>query len=516
MKKRILVLALASVFVATAFAGCGKKQEEPKPEATESAALEAVIEEEPEAEEETELIPEDGDRGIEPAPAGMGLNPMTGEFVDAELAAQRPFALTIPCDKSCYPHYGVSSADVIYEASCRGDHGFPRTLYIWLDYSGMSRIGNTRSARTYHAVWAKEYDALFGHYGQSPFANPTLATMDDMNALQVDTGGIVFPALDSLMYFRSSDHESPHNAYCSSEGIQKAIDKYDYRTVRNAGYEAHNRFAWTGETVELTDGIDAKTVVPGFDTISARFEYNPDDGLYYRYTWGSADKDGLNGNQIAVKNIILQKVDYSYYTTEDPAFAGLRSDASHWNGEKYLNIDLTSGGEGMYITNGKAIHVTWRKEGAEVDGLPTKFFDDSGEEITYNKGKTWYCVILSDRWDRVKLDDAAVGESSESPAGGGSSSGGAAADADEMNEGAAATQGTTTPAPAAETKPAEEAAPAAETTPAATPEPEPTPAPAPEPTPAPAPEPTPSTETTPETPAPAPAAEEEGNTGMAE
>ena len=110
-------------------------------------------------------------------------------------------------------------------------------------------------------------------------------------------------------------------------------------------------------------------------------------------------------------------MDYSYYTTDDPAFAGLRNDASHWNGEKYLNIDLTSGGDGIYITNGKAIDVTWKKEGKEVDGLPTKVYDKkTGEEITYNKGKTWYCVILSDRWDLVTINDEKVNpEASPSP-----------------------------------------------------------------------------------------------------
>ncbi|MBQ4293921.1 MAG: DUF3048 domain-containing protein [Lachnospiraceae bacterium] len=492
MKKRFLAAMLTLAMSVTVFAGCGKEEPAKKDtEAEDSAILEAEIEEvnedaeddEEEAEEESEVS---GDRGIEPAPAGMGLNPMTGEFVDAELAAQRPFALTIPCDKTCYPHYGVSTADVIYEASCRGDHGFPRTLYIWLDYSGMSRIGNTRSARTYHAAWAKEYDALFGHYGQSPFANPTLATMDDMNALQVDTGGIVYPALDSIMYFRSSDKSAPHNAYTSSEGIKKAIEKYDYRTVRNAGYEAHNRFAWTGETVELTDGYDATTVIPGFNSISAKFEYNPNDGLYYRYTYGSADKDGLNGNQIAVKNIILQKVDYSYYTTDDPAFAGLRNDASHWNGEKYLNIDLTSGGDGIYITNGKAIDVTWKKEGKEVDGLPTKFYDKkTGEEITYNKGKTWYCVILSDRWDLVTINDEKVNpEASPSP----ESPAVTAEPAQTQTETPAAQEPAQTQTEekktetTTEAKPEEPAQPATEAAPAPAPE-QPAPEPAPEPEP---------------------------------
>ena len=276
MKKKTLSILLASLLLVS-FAGCGSADEGAAAPSTETeAVLEAVIEPE---ETETETEPEtETERGIETPPAGKGLNAMTGEFIDPDLAEQPPFALMVPCDKVCYPHYGVSTADVIYEASCRGDHGFPRTMYIWQDYSGMKQMGNTRSARTYYAVWSKEYDALFAHYGQSPFANPTLATMDDMDALGIDVGANTSPYLDSIMFFRSSA-ASPHNAYTYSEGIEKAIEKYGYRTHRNAGYEAHNRFAWEGETVELTEGYPATHVEPGYTTVSARFEYNEDDGL---------------------------------------------------------------------------------------------------------------------------------------------------------------------------------------------------------------------------------------------
>ena len=42
------------------------------------------------------------------------------------------------------------------------------------------------------------------------------------------------------------------------------------------------------------------------------------------------------------------------------------------------------------ITKGKMIHITWEKKD---DYLPTTYFDDRGNEITLNTGKTMIFVI---------------------------------------------------------------------------------------------------------------------------
>ena len=46
--------------------------------------------------------------------------------------------------------------------------------------------------------------------------------------------------------------------------------------------------------------------------------------------------------------------------------------------------------DGYFITQGKMIHVTWEKT---EDYVPTKFYDDNGNEITANTGKTMIFVI---------------------------------------------------------------------------------------------------------------------------
>ena len=56
--------------------------------------------------------------------------------------------------------------------------------------------------------------------------------------------------------------------------------------------------------------------------------------------------------------------------------------------------------KGYFITNGKAIPVTWKKDG---EFGVTHYYDQDGKEITLNKGKTWICVIGTDKVNRTEF-----------------------------------------------------------------------------------------------------------------
>lgn len=45
------------------------------------------------------------------------------------------------------------------------------------------------------------------------------------------------------------------------------------------------------------------------------------------------------------------------------------------------------------FTAGKVIKGTWSRENVDE---PTRYFDESGNEIVFNQGKTWVCNIWSD------------------------------------------------------------------------------------------------------------------------
>ena len=45
--------------------------------------------------------------------------------------------------------------------------------------------------------------------------------------------------------------------------------------------------------------------------------------------------------------------------------------------------------DGYYFTKGKAIHIRWEKTS---DYEPTRYYDDNGNEIQLNTGKTYIAV----------------------------------------------------------------------------------------------------------------------------
>ena len=69
-----------------------------------------------------------------------------------------------------------------------------------------------------------------------------------------------------------------------------------------------------------------------------------------------------------------------------------------YESDKYtLNIDVNGGGSGYYITNGKAIPVTWKKDSTNA---PARYYDADGNEITMNQGKhgsAYYRILMQTR-----------------------------------------------------------------------------------------------------------------------
>jgi len=373
---RNLIAALTVLAAAFVFAGCGKKEEEvlatvaaepsTEPETTTRAAI--VLETETTAETEPETKPEESDERVEVD--GKIRSYLTGEMVDVAIGNRRPLAVMMSNDKEALPQYGINQADIVYEAPVEGSMN--RYMAIIEDYDNLERIGSVRSCRTYYTYLAREYDAVYAHFGQSVFAKPYLNNVDNINGIE---------GLGGAAYYRTKDRKAPHNAYTSGEKINKAIEKFGYRTGYSDSYEGHFKFAKGDEQVTLDNGEMAYKVVPGYPMNKPWFEYQENEGVYHRFQYGAPHK-GDKG-LIAVKNIIFQYVKWGYYSPSD-----------------YLDIDLHTGNQGYYCTNGRCIKVTWKKDG---EFGVTRYYDPDGNEITLNKGKTWICIIGADRYDKAEF-----------------------------------------------------------------------------------------------------------------
>ena len=59
--------------------------------------------------------------------------------------------------------------------------------------------------------------------------------------------------------------------------------------------------------------------------------------------------------------------------------------------------------DGWYFTNGKGIHVTWEKTS---DYSATRYYDDDGNEIRLNTGKTMICIV--EDGDSFQVDNKTI------------------------------------------------------------------------------------------------------------
>lgn len=391
--KRLQVLLLVSLASVLLFSGCGKKEEE-----ADEPAVAQVIEKQPELENtetpaDSEAEPEAPVDDEQPPAEGMVRSTLTNEWIDGSLEKTRPIAIMVPNDSAALPHYNISKADILYE--CPVESGITRSMAVIKDWENLDRIGNVRSCRDYFVYWSFEWDSIYLHFGGPYYINEIVERKDTDHITGCSYGDKRTDGLYEGTFYRSTDKKAPHNAYASAEGIKKGIDKFNISTTYRDNYYDPNHFKFAPSkepnTLEkYSDAVTAKEIdmSPAYPVTKTSFSYNESDGLYYRNMYGKADVDAANDNQqLAFKNVLVQ---FAYHEVRDA------------KGYLIFQVHDTTR-DGYYFTNGKGIHVTWKKS---TDYEPTKYYDDDGNEIEINTGKTMICIVKDS--DSFKADGTAL------------------------------------------------------------------------------------------------------------
>lgn len=314
--------------------------------------------------------------------AGFVRSVYTNEWVPAEQALVRPIAVMMPTDKTAQPSYGISNAKVLYEIMEEGE--ISRQMAVIDNWTGFSKIGNVRSCRAYYLPEATEWDPILVHFGGVCYMMDRITAPDINNitgAQQYGTGG---GTPGSSAFFRTTDRKAPHNAYTSAAGIINACAQLGYSLNLREGFYNPKHFTFAagvntldqyGALAATANAIDLSQI---FTYTKSSFVYNPADGLYYKSIHGKPQTDGLNGEQLKFANVIVQNT--KWCKLDDKGYL------------YFQNIDNTE--DGYYFTKGKCIHVTWQKAG---DYTPTVYYDDFGNEIQLNEGKTYIAVAQKGR-----------------------------------------------------------------------------------------------------------------------
>ena len=379
--KKIRLFAVVAI-MALALCACGKKdepanednntpaaKEQATPEDTDVA--EAGDAEEPVAAEEATPEP------TEDPHKGKVQSKLTGKYISPKKAKKRPYAVMINnIQYAAQFQSGLSNAAVLYEAKVEG--GITRLLGIFESTKGLNKIGSVRSARHYYVSVADEYDAVFVHYGHTKFA------LSKIDKLGVDNiSGL--SGIGGKVFYRDNSIKAPHNAFASDDGLKAGMKALKYRKNYKDDFEGH--FKFYEEDTDLEKGKTANKVTVQFSGYTAPyFVYDAENKVYKRFQYGKAHMDASNNKQLAFKNLIIECVD------DEPIVPGHPKD--------YRTIKFENAkGKGKYITNGKAINITWEKN---ENKHYCKFFAEDGTELQINPGKT-YIALLPDENSKLTI-----------------------------------------------------------------------------------------------------------------
>ena len=378
MNKKVLATVLTAGLCISAFAACGKKEEEKK--TTEAGTYEVQL-------SDSSMITDA--TNISMMKDGKVLSDMNGEWIDPEQADKRYVAIMVVNNNLGLPQSGIEKADVVYEMLEEG--GISRCLCLFSQdtLKETDKIGPVRSTRVNFDRKALEHDAVLVHWGGiwAMMEMPLIEDLDDMN-LNTES---------SAYGFRVSrpGYGSEFTGYTSGEKILQGMQDKGFDFDKCDKYESMFSFNMEDKDLEGGETCNKIAITSNIES-KPSFDYDPETKLYKKNTYGHEQIDEVSGNQIAYKNLIYEFC--PHYVLGDEA------------GSKY--IDDVGKGSGLYCTNGKVIPITWEKDakkkfaykeeifgqsatrsGACSDYGVTHFYTNDGQELKLNPGKTYITLF---------------------------------------------------------------------------------------------------------------------------
>ncbi|MDR2183903.1 MAG: DUF3048 domain-containing protein [Clostridiales bacterium] len=352
MVKRILLML--TVAAAMAFAACGGGvQADMLPEETPPVATPAP----------TPPIPEP-EPVIESPPPGHVFSPLTGLYIREEAANRRPFAVVINNERQAMPQSGLMQADIIYEVLAEGS--ITRLVAIFQDFDA-EMIGPIRSTRHYFTYFALDHGAVMVHHGGSTAG---YAAIRNRRIPAVD--GMRF---DGTVFWRDIERRRTrgleHSSYTSAENLLDIADRLNFDMEARENPGIFNFFE--DLTAPAPRNLAQRVIVPFHGNNITAFEYNPEDNLYYKSIFGEPHMDAAVDAQVAVSNVLVKITGMSVI-----------------DGDGRRNVVMVGSGEGYLATHGTFSRVTWQRDDAAG---PTRWYDEDGEPLTVNRGRTWISVI---------------------------------------------------------------------------------------------------------------------------
>jgi hypothetical protein len=293
---------------------------------------------------------------------------LDGVMTDQASANRHPLAILIENHPDSRPQAGLDKASIVYEAIAEG--GITRFLAIFGTYEA-EKVGPVRSARTYFVDWAHGYDAYLAHVG---------GNMDALEKIPRDKILDLDQFRYSSPYWREKNANvaTEHTMFTSTTKLREQATKNKYSTANN-----FNVMKFKEEPVDAEKASAPEkqkiSVVFSSAQYNVDFDYDKTTNSYKRSLAGSSHIDRVSKNQLNPKNIIVMTVNRKPTIT--------KINESGWE------MTTIGTGNAQIFIDGKIIKGTWKKTSAADREL---FYDEAGNEIVFNRGQFWICVIPPD------------------------------------------------------------------------------------------------------------------------
>ncbi|MEG2015559.1 MAG: DUF3048 domain-containing protein [Oscillospiraceae bacterium] len=295
------------------------------------------------------------------------VNPLTGaNNLRASAAGKRPVAVVVNNVPAARPQWGLCTPDIVVEGLVEA--GITRMLWLYSDVDQIPKVGSIRSARHDFIEFAEGFDAIFVHWGGSPYAYDAIA-----NRKIKDIDG-----KNRAKYFaRDTSKKVPkeHTGYTTGEKLKSAISDLSIRSDIKSSYASPLKF--NSSTSAYNGGACASIKMSFSGSYNHTFKYNAEDKLYYNYMNQNKMVDS-DGKQMAVTNVITLYI---------PSFKVLNSAGS-------IDMDLT-GGKGVIASNGTYENITWKK--GNTPGNMLALYKEDGTALKLNVGKSYIGLVPQNR-----------------------------------------------------------------------------------------------------------------------
>ena len=202
---------------------------------------------------------------------------------------------------------------------------------------------------------------------------------------------------------RSDDRKAPHNVYTTGQDVLDAVEKFEYSLTYHDTHSQKFIFALPGKRIYYDNGTAATVMYPGgkekgvangYSNVQAYFEYNPEDGKYYRYQYGSEHIDEQTGEQLAVDNVIFQYCDGEFRDENGYMAFNVHGGFNEGDSESQSY-------RAQVFTGGKMVEASWFRVNNES---PAIYVGEDGNGVILNPGKTWICLIWNDHAEDVVIE----------------------------------------------------------------------------------------------------------------